>query len=585
MNHYLRKLKKSPPFSNGGFFFSAAAELHSSNLRQNTASLRGRRGIQGKQANGSSLPMCILLNALNHSGIHSTHCQIPFVLSHPSSLSRFQKSLPLVRLIQNPNFSLMPKTWSLHNCRPFCEDVDSIGSESELESDGEKKSFNVVDNVNKEEVDRVCRVIDETFAFDRNMEAILDECGVNLSHDLVLAVLERFKHARKPAFRFFYWASDRPNFAHDSSTYNAIMSILGKTRQFETMVSVLEEMGEKGLLTIETFTTCIKAFASAKERKKAVGIFDLMKKYKYKVDLETINCLLDALGREKLGKEAQNLFEKLEHKFTPDLRTYTILLNGWCKIKNLMEAGRTWNTMIDNGFKPDIVAHNIMLEGLLKSQKRSDAVKLFEVMKSKGPFPNTRSYTILVRNLCKHGKMSEAFEYFNYMLKSECAPDAAMYTCLMIGFANQKKMEMVYSLMKEMKEKGCPPDGRTYNAMIKMMTNRHMPDDAVKVYKKMVQSKIQPTIHTFNMIMKSYFVAKNYEMGCEVWEEMKRKGCCPDENAYTVLIRGLIRQGRSIEACKYLEEMMDKGMRAPQLDYKKFSGKVEVANALARWMR
>ncbi|KAK4482142.1 hypothetical protein RD792_009283 [Penstemon davidsonii] len=461
-------------------------------------------------------------------------------------------------------------------------DVDSIGSESELESDGEKESFNVVDNVNKEEVDRVCRVIDETFAFDRNMEAVLDECGVNLSHDLVLAVLERFKHARKPAFRFFYWASDRPNFAHDSSTYNAIMSILGKTRQFETMVSVLEEMGEKGLLTIETFTTCIKAFASAKERKKAVGIFDLMKKYKYKVDLETINCLLDALGREKLGKEAQNLFEKLEHKFTPDLRTYTILLNGWCKIKNLMEAGKTWNTMIDNGFKPDIVAHNIMLEGLLKSQKRSDAIKLFEVMKSKGPFPNTRSYTILIRNLCKHGKMSEAFEYFNYMLKSECAPDAAMYTCLMIGFANQKKMEVVYNLMKDMKEKGCPPDGRTYNAMIKMMTNRHMPDDAVKVYKKMVQSKIQPTIHTFNMIMKSYFIAKNYEMGCEVWEEMKRKGCCPDENAYTVLIGGLIRQGRSIEACKYLEEMMDKGMRAPQLDYKKFSGKVEVANALAR---
>ena len=53
------------------------------------------------------------------------------------------------------------------------------------------------------EVERVCKVIDELFALDRNMEVVLDECGVRLSHDLVVDVLQRFKHARKPAFRFF----------------------------------------------------------------------------------------------------------------------------------------------------------------------------------------------------------------------------------------------------------------------------------------------------------------------------------------------------------------------------------------------
>jgi pentatricopeptide repeat protein len=58
-----------------------------------------------------------------------------------------------------------------------------------------------------------------------------------------------------------------------------MMTILGKTRQFETMVSVLEEMGEKGLLTIETFIISIRAFTAAKERKKAIGMFELMKQY------------------------------------------------------------------------------------------------------------------------------------------------------------------------------------------------------------------------------------------------------------------------------------------------------------------
>lgn len=540
-----------------------------------TSDARGR-GIQGKQVNSSYLPLCVLPDSFTCSRYYCSHYQIPFVLSHASSFFTLQEGLPLV---QKQVFMLRSKPGSLLCClgkfRSHCSD-------SEFEGDDHENELYVVDgeiNADEKEVDRVCRVMEETFAFDRNMETVLDECGVDLSHELVLRVLERFKHARKPAFRFFCWACERRGFAHNPSTCNVMLSILGKSRQFETMVSVLEEMGDKDLLTIETFTICIKAFAAAKERTKAVGILDLMKKFKFKVDAEMINCLLDALGRAKLGKEAQVLFEKLEHRFTPNLCTYTVLLHGWCRVNNLMEAGRTWNGMIDNGFKPDIVAHNIMLEGLLGNKKRSHVMELFGVMKSRGPYPSVRSYTVLIKDLCKHGNMQEAVEYLNDMLDSGCEPDAAVYTCLMTGFGNQKKMNVVYRLLKEMQEKGCPPDGRTYNALIKMMTSQHFPDDAAKIYKKMILSNIQPSIHTYNMMMKSYFTSRNYEMGYAVWEEMKKKGSCPDENSYIILIRGLKRHGRSIEACRYIEEMMGKGMKAPQLDYK-FTSDISRAHTL-----
>ncbi|XP_073139576.1 uncharacterized protein [Henckelia pumila] len=541
-------------FRNGGFFLLRQ--------RQTSEDARGR-GMQGKQANSSSLPMCVLPHSFTPSRFYCSHYQIPFILSHASSLFTLQEGLPLV---QKQDFMLRskPKPKPLLLC--CLNKFRSHCSNSKFESDDNENELYLVDGKINVEVERVCKVMEETFAFDRNMETVLDECGVDLSHELVLRVLERFKHARKPAFRFFCWACERRGFAHNSSTYNVMLSILGKGRQFETMVSVLEEMGDKGLLTIQTFTICIIAFAAAKEGKKAVGILDLMKKLNFKVDAEMINCLLDALGRAKLGKEAQVLFEKLEHRFTPNLCTYTVLLHGWCRVNNLMEAGRTWNGMIDNGFKPDIVAHNIMLEGLLRNKKRSHAMELFGVMKSRGPYPSVRSYTVLIKDLCKRGNVQEAMEYLDEMLDSGCEPDAAVYTCLMTGLGNQKKMNMVYRLLKEMQEKGCPPDGRTYNALMKMMTSQHMPDDAAKIYKKMILSNIQPSIHTYNMMMKSYFTSRNYEMGCAVWEEMKKKGFCPDENSYIILIRGLKSQGRSVEACRYTEEMIGKGMKAPQLD-------------------
>ncbi|XP_058766683.1 pentatricopeptide repeat-containing protein At3g62470, mitochondrial-like [Vicia villosa] len=566
--------------------------------RQPNGYQRRRGKEQMRLPCGSSMPLSRLFHSSLNCSFHHSCFQIPFSLSHASSLLVLQEKMLIFKL---PICGYQGKFMFLDDSRSFC----SVSGVSEAESDSEG-GVNSGTFADPDEVERVCKVIDELFALDRNMEAVLDECGVMLSHDLVVDVLHRFKHARKPAFRFFCWAGKRPGFEHDSRTYNSMMSILGKTRQFETMVALLEEMGEKGFLTMETFAIAIKAFASAKERKKAVGVFDMMKKYKIKVGVDAVNFLLDGLGAAKLVKEAQVVFEKLRDRFVPNLQTYTILLDGWCKVRNLLEAGRVWNEMIDKGFTPDIVTHNIMLQGLLRCQKKSDSIKLFEVMKAKGPLPNVRSYTILIQDLCKRNMMREAVDYFNEMVDRGCQPDAALYTCLITGFGRQRKMDTVYDLLKEMRERGYPPDGRTYNALIKLMVSQHMPDDAVRVYKKMIQSGNEPTIHTYNMIMKSYFATKNYEMGRAVWDEMRHKGCCPDDNTYTLFIGGLIRQGRPDEACKYIEEMMEKGMKAPQLDYNKFgadfskygnpvileelarkmnfAGKFEVSNVLASWV-
>ncbi|CAN6978973.1 hypothetical protein BRARA_I04317 [Brassica rapa] len=548
---YLKRSSTKSPLSSLLFVRSSSSSSNESISSQNRpiagTEIRGggRGGEEVQFYRARSLTLSNLINSTTHH--HHTHSSIGF-----RGLSSSTSSGGCDDEIESE-----------------CDDNDE---DDDRASDEIGVSCIVDSSTNPEEVERVCKVIDELFALDRNMEAVLDEMNVSLSHDLIVEVLERFKHARKPAFRFFCWAGERPaGFAHDSRTYNSMMTILAKTRQFETMVSLLEEMGAKELLTMETFTIAMKAFAAAKERKKAVGIFELMKKYKFKIGVETINCLLDSLGRAKLGKEAQVLFDRLKERFTPNLMTYTVLLNGWCRVKNLMEAARIWNGMIDQGLKPDVVAHNVMLEGLLRSRKKSDAIKLFHVMKAKGPCPNVRSYTIMIRDFCKQSSMEAAVEYFDDMVDSGLQPDAAVYTCLITGFGTQRKLDTVYELLKEMQEKGHPPDGKTYNALIKLMASRKMPEQAARIYNKMIQNGIEPSIHTFNMMMKSYFMARNYEMGRAVWEEMGKKGICPDDNSYTVLIRGLIGEGKSREACRYLEEMLDKGMKTPLIDYNKFA--------------
>ncbi|AQK85383.1 ATP binding protein isoform 1 [Zea mays] len=461
---------------------------------------------------------------------------------------------------------------------------------------------------NPEGVDRVCAAIADVVASgaDANLEAALSALSPPLCEAVVLAVLHRFKHAHRPSYRFFRWATVSGGFTHTTITYCKMLHILGKTRQFESMVAMIQEMGKAGALSMDAFKVAIKSFAAAGEIKNAVGVFELMRKNGFDDGVESFNCLLVALAKEGLGREARQVFDKMHGQYSPDLRSYTALMLAWCNARNLVEAGRVWNEMLEKGMDPDVVVHNTMIEGLLRGQRRPEAVKMFELMKAKGPPPNVWTYTMLIRDHCKQGKMDMAMECFEEMQEAKCQPDVATYTCLLVGYGNAKQMDRVTAVLEEMTQKGCPPDARTYNALIKLLTNRNMPDDAARIYKKMIKKGLEPTIHTYNMMMKSYFVGdSNYAMGCAVWEEMHQRGICPDVNSYTVFINGHIRHGRPEEAYKYIEEMINKGMKAPQIDYNKFAadfskagkpdilfelaqkvkfaGKLDVSNVFYQW--
>lgn len=489
------------------------------------------------------------------------------------------------------------------------EDDDDESSDQIIERNQgnnlEKNDHSAVDFM---ELERVYKVVEEQFeSSDGDMEAFLNQCDVKLSHSLVCEVLSRFSHARKPAFRFFNWAGQQVGFSHNSFTYNAMMNILASTKQYMSMWELMEEMGKKGesVLTIETFEIAIKAFAAAREMKKAVNMFDLMERYSFDDGATppgcrsphlsgyntTFNFLLDALGLAKLAKEAQMLFERMRERFPPDAKTYCVLLSGWCKVKNMIQAGKVWNQMVDEGFKPDLVTHNIMLEGLFNGRRKYEALKLFNLMKENGPYPDSKTYTILIRALSKLQMMEEAFRFFSEMQEYGFPLNAAVYTSLITGYATSEKLDEAYRLLQEMEGKGIPHDWRIYNALIKVMAILQKPDEATKLYEKMIQRGFQPTVHTYNTLMQLYFIARKAEMGFAIWDQMARNVCCPDVKSYTLFIGGLIREGRSQEACALIESMIGQGMEAPRFDYNKFladfgkAGKPDILEELASKMK
>ncbi|KAJ4968213.1 hypothetical protein NE237_014914 [Protea cynaroides] len=186
--------------------------------------------------------------------------EVPSRRLHYSMLSPQSSLLRMMPILNYRGFSGVPDG-KAETVEEKEQTWDDDGDEGENES-GESQADGVISVTDVKEVESVCKVIEELFTSDRNIEAVLDQRGIDLPHDLVLDVLAWFRLAGRPAF--WSWAGRRPGFLHHSGKYDSMMGILGKTRQFESMVMMLEEMRNKGLLTIETLSLAIRVIAAWK---------------------------------------------------------------------------------------------------------------------------------------------------------------------------------------------------------------------------------------------------------------------------------------------------------------------------------
>ncbi|XP_043708034.1 pentatricopeptide repeat-containing protein At3g62470, mitochondrial-like [Telopea speciosissima] len=233
----------------------------------------------------------------NYATGHSKdHVSVPFRWLHFSLLSpqsSLQKIMPVLNYRTLSGVS-KGKTETVEETEQTWDDDDD-DDESQEESD-----------------ESVCKVIEELFTSDRNVEAALDQSAIDLSCDLVLDLLAQFRNAWRPTFWSFCWAGQRPGFLNDSSTYGSMMGIIRKTMQFKSMLAMLEEMRNKRLQTIERLSISVQAFAAAREVKRAIEIFESMRRHNFRVEVGTFICLLNAPGRAMFGKLKISLRKRID---------------------------------------------------------------------------------------------------------------------------------------------------------------------------------------------------------------------------------------------------------------------------------
>ncbi|KAG1334012.1 pentatricopeptide repeat-containing protein, mitochondrial [Cocos nucifera] len=409
-------------------------------------------------------------------------------------------------------------------------------------------------------LDDISRILKSKFTSPEAVFVALDHCSVKISEGLVNTVLRRFSNDWVPAFGFFIWADTQVGYKHSSDSYDVMVDILGKSKQFDVMWGLIDEMVRLGgLVSLTTMTKVMRRLAGACRWNEAIKTFHDIEQFGVKKDTLAMNNLLDTLCKERSIKHAIHVFLELRNEIPPNASSFNVIIHGWCKARKLEEAWQTMKEMRKFGFNPCVITYTSLIEAYCMEKDFRMVDAILDEMHTHGCPPNIVTYTIIMHALGKAKETHEALKVFDKMKKDGCTPDTSFYNSLIYIVGRAGRLCDANDIYEEMCKNGISPNVNTYNTLISAACDHSQEESALKLLLKMEESSCKPNIKTYVPLLKLCCKRKWTKILLYLLAHMFKKDISLDLSTYTLLVHGLCQNGKLDQASLFLEEMVSKG--------------------------
>ncbi|MQM10444.1 hypothetical protein Taro_043331 [Colocasia esculenta] len=208
------------------------------------------------------------------------------------------------------------------------------------------------------------------------------------------------------------------------------LCVEGRISDAEEMFERMPEMGCAP--NIFTYNTFIKGLCRRGKNDIALGMLRSMQS-------QEGCCKPDVVGystSDKWEQAIEILKMVSEHRISPDVATFNVLVNYLCKQRRIRKALALFEFMVAKGVKPDrlgmsldIFSYNSLIHGYCSLGKWERAVQLFNEMMDQGIPPNIVTFNTLLDGLCKEGKVRKAQELFTTMGESQMDKVHEQFDC------------------------------------------------------------------------------------------------------------------------------------------------------------
>ncbi|KAL5983145.1 hypothetical protein ACLOJK_017227 [Asimina triloba] len=366
----------------------------------------------------------------------------------------------------------------------------------------------------------------------------------------------------------------------DTCSYNIVIDGLCKEGMISDAKSLLGLMRNNGVMPdTVTYSSILHGYCSREKVLEANRILQDMMRDRCFPNIYTCNILLQSLWKGGRISEAEKLLQKMnERGYGLDIVTCNIVIDGLCRSGKLDKAteivdgmwrhgsaalgdlGNAFLGLVDNtnnGKKctPDLISYSTIINALCKAGKLDEAKKKFIEMMGKKLMPDSAIYDTFIHGFCKHGKVSSAFRVLKDMQK-HCDPSTRTYNLLIQGLGSKQQIDEIHELMKEMEKRRILPDVFTYNSLLDALCESRRMREAASFLDEMLQKGIIPNVASFSSLINGFCKACDFGAAQEVFE-IALSICSQKEALYSLMFNELCTGDKLTEAKELLEAAIE----------------------------
>ena len=258
--------------------------------------------------------------------------------------------------------------------------------------------------------------------------------------------------------------------------YGCLLNACVRCSDIEKVTEVYKEMKSHDLdMNIILYTTLIKAYTKVKKLHLAIEVYEeMLNDKKVSPNIVIHNAMLDCCVECNNIEKMNEIYESIKksaiegdgNQPQPDLITYSTVIKGYSRAKDLKKVFDIYHFLCTNDFQLDEVIYNSILDGCAKTQNLEMALSVYEDMKKNSVKKSNVTYSILIKLYSNNEMEEKALEILNEMNEKGIKPGIIVYTCLIQTCLKGKKFDRAITLFEQMKTDGLKPDHVLYNTIV-----------------------------------------------------------------------------------------------------------------------
>jgi len=206
--------------------------------------------------------------------------------------------------------------------------------------------------------------------------------------------------------------------------------------------------------------------AVKQNRKRAREAQTLLKRAMKVKDVKFFNRLLKDFGNDKQYGFAKEAFERISRAgLTPNVYSYTNILNAATRVGEVEEMRTIWKAMSDAGVEANEVAYTVLVKGESQNGHIDRARSVIREMIDCGVEPNQRTYATLLRNCVRYGDVKNASKCLEMMRERDAAPDATVCEYYIKTLCGELMVQQALDFIRDAQRDGIEVTAQSYVAL------------------------------------------------------------------------------------------------------------------------